>query len=67
MDLGVNGEIDSIGEKGVKGNGVEGFEQDDDFGGWDEEEDSVYLERARRRWARKMGIDLRAIDRGKES
>ncbi|KAH8657148.1 NOL1/NOP2/sun family-domain-containing protein [Tricladium varicosporioides] len=41
-------------------------ENGDTFGGWDEEEDEVYIERARRILLRKKGIDPKA-DRGNAS
>jgi ribosomal RNA methyltransferase Nop2 len=39
-------------------------EKEDEFGGFDEEEDEIYLERARRKMLRRKGIDPRA-DRSK--
>jgi 25S rRNA (cytosine2870-C5)-methyltransferase len=38
-------------------------EKEDDFGGWDEEEDAKYMERAKRNLLRKKGLDPKA-DRG---
>jgi ribosomal RNA methyltransferase Nop2 len=35
--------------------------QEDDFGGWDEEEDEVYMEKAKRNMLRKKGLDPRAM------
>jgi ribosomal RNA methyltransferase Nop2 len=40
-------------------------EKEDEFGGFDEEEDEIYLERARRKMLRRKGIDPKA-DRSKE-
>ncbi|KAF4629555.1 hypothetical protein G7Y89_g8591 [Cudoniella acicularis] len=40
--------------------------KEDDFGGWDEEEDEVYIERAKRSLLRKKGVDPKAR-RGDES
>jgi 25S rRNA (cytosine2870-C5)-methyltransferase len=37
-----------------------GEEQDDAFGGWDEEEDQAYMEKAKRNLLRKKGIDPKA-------
>ncbi|KAJ9657481.1 rRNA (cytosine-C5-)-methyltransferase nop2 [Coniosporium apollinis] len=37
----------------------------DDFGGWDEEEDNVYIERARKAALRRKGKDPRALMKGK--
>lgn len=38
---------------------------EDDFGGWDEEEDREYIERAKRNAMRRRGIDPRAVAPGK--
>jgi ribosomal RNA methyltransferase Nop2 len=35
-------------------------EEEDEFGGWDEEEDEVYIERAKRALLRKKGLDPKA-------
>ncbi|OCL03074.1 NOL1/NOP2/sun family putative RNA met [Glonium stellatum] len=39
--------------------------QDDDFGGWDEEEDEKYIERARKATLRRKGKDPRALEKAK--
>ena len=42
-------------------NGIDKLEEkDDDFGGWDDEEDDAYLERARRSWMRRKGMNPKA-------
>lgn len=40
---------------------VEDGEKDDDFGGWDDEEDEKYIERARKTALRRKGKDPRAL------
>jgi len=39
----------------------EAEDKEDEFGGWDEDEDEVYIERAKRSLMRKKGIDPKAI------
>jgi ribosomal RNA methyltransferase Nop2 len=39
---------------------IEEEAQEDDFGGWDEEEDRVYMDKAKRNMLRKKGIDPKA-------
>lgn len=64
QENGASEEMDGVEDENGKVKG-ERKEAEDDFGGWDEEEDQVWLERIRRRRLRKMGIDVRA-DRGKK-
>jgi 25S rRNA (cytosine2870-C5)-methyltransferase len=45
----------------VDGRGAK--KEDDDFGGWDSEEDAVYLERARKKSLKKKGIDPKSVGR----
>ncbi|KAI0020476.1 NOL1/NOP2/sun family putative RNA met [Xylariomycetidae sp. FL0641] len=40
-------------------------QQDDDFGGFDEEEDAEYMERAKRNAMRKRGLNPKALDKSK--
>ncbi|KAF2457098.1 NOL1/NOP2/sun family-domain-containing protein [Lineolata rhizophorae] len=51
--VGVDGEVDKtpVGEEEVE----------DDFGGWDEDEDRVYIERALKKAARKKGKDPKVV------
>lgn len=49
-----------MGETGDIGNGMRNGAAKDDFGGWDNEEDNVYLERAERRQLRKKGKNFKA-------
>ncbi|OCK78588.1 NOL1/NOP2/sun family putative RNA met [Lepidopterella palustris CBS 459.81] len=44
---------------------VEEDKQDDDFGGWDDEEDEKYIERAKRAQLRRKGKDPRAVGKGR--
>lgn len=48
--------------------GIEGEEQEkeDDFGGFDEEEDKDYMERAKRNAMRRRGLDPRALKKGQD-
>ncbi|EGS16970.1 RNA methyltransferase nop2-like protein [Thermochaetoides thermophila DSM 1495] len=41
--------------------GAEEQKKEDDFGGWDDEEDKVYMERAKRNAMRRRGLDPRAL------
>lgn len=41
--------------------------QDDGFGGFDDEEDEKYIEKAKRNAMRRRGLDPKALDKGKEN
>jgi 25S rRNA (cytosine2870-C5)-methyltransferase len=41
-------------------------EKEDDFGGFDDEDDKNYIDRAKRNAMRRRGLDPRALDRGKK-
>ena len=68
------GAVASMKEHGAKSNGgvvgvdeqplIEDGEGEDTFGGWDEEEDQVFIEQAERRRLKKKGINPKA---GKKS
>lgn len=42
-------------------------DEDDDFGGWDDEEDEKYIEKAKRSQLRKKGVDPRSLNRPKSA
>ena len=48
----------------VESDGEVGTDGDEDFGGWDDEEDKIYVERARRRRLKKKGINPKASKKG---
>ena len=49
--------IDSNGENGKVSPGDAALEEEDDFGGWNDEEDQEYIERAKRQLLRKKGLN----------